>query len=220
MGNNGFGVFIDESANNTTGGSAAGQGNVISNNDRDGISVSNSPGNKVLGNRIGTDRSGTKGLGNVEEGVEIADSSASSVKSNTIAFNGKDGVSVAGGGGRLGIIVGANSILSNSIFSNGGLGINLINPNVAIPVGGSEGPTANDTGDSDTGPNGLQNKPVISSAKTVSGKTTIKGKLNSHSNETYTIQLFSNPSGTNEGKKRIGEKSITVLLPNHKHKGT
>jgi parallel beta-helix repeat protein len=208
MGNNGFGVSIEKSANNTIGGSAAGQSNVISNNDRDGVSVSSSTDNRVLGNRIGTDKSGTKGLGNVEEGVEITDSSENSVKCNTIAFNGKDGVSVAGGGVRSANIS-ANTISSNSIFSNGGLGINLINPNVAIPVGESEGPTPNDTGDGDTGPNGLQNKPVISSAKTISGLTTIKGKLNSHPNETYTIELFSNPSG-NEGKKLITHKSVTT----------
>jgi hypothetical protein len=99
------------------------------------------------------------------------------------------------------------------MFSNGGLGIDL--------VGGTEntaGVTANDGDnpstpqpdpDSDSGPNGLQNKPVLSSAKTVSGKTTIVGKLNSSPQQTYTIQFFSNPSG-NEGKKLIGQKSVTT----------
>jgi hypothetical protein len=41
--------------------------------------------------------------------------------------------------------------------------------------------------------------------KTSSTKTTIKGKLNSARNKTYTVQFFSNPTG-NEGKKLIGQK--------------
>jgi hypothetical protein len=45
-----------------------------------------------------------------------------------------------------------NTILSNAIFSNEGPGIDL----------DADGPTANDQGDVDTGPNGFQNKPGIS----------------------------------------------------------
>jgi hypothetical protein len=40
--------------------------------------------------------------------------------------------------------------------------------------------------------------------------TTIKGKLNSTPNKTFTVQFFSNPSGANEGKKFIGSKSVTT----------
>ena len=94
-----------------------------------------------------------------------------------------------------------NRILSNSIFSNGRLGIDL--------VGGTEnaaGVTANDSGDRDTGPNDLQNKPNITSAKTVRGKTTIQAKLNSTPNDIFFVQFFSNPSG-NEGQKFIGRRT-------------
>jgi large repetitive protein len=79
-------------------------------------------------------------------------------------------------------------------------------------VGGVEdaaGNTANDTGDGDEGANGLQNKPVITSAKNSSTKTTITGTLNGGREVTSLIQFFSNPSG-NEGKKFIGEKSVTT----------
>ncbi len=50
-------------------------------------------------------------------------------------------------------------ISGNAIYANGGIGINL--------VGGTEdaqGVTANDPGDGDTGPNYLQNYPVITSS--------------------------------------------------------
>jgi hypothetical protein len=81
-----------------------------------------------------------------------------------------------------------------------GLGIDLNN----------DGATANDSQDLDTGPNNLQNKPVISSAKTTGGTTTIKGKLNSTPGTTFKVQFFSNPSGTDEGKEFLGAKNVTT----------
>ena len=71
------------------------------------------------------------------------------------------------------------------------------------------GATANDPGDIDSGPNGLQNKPDFSSAKNSSTKTMITGTLNGGREATYLIQFFSNPSG-NEGKKFVGQKSVTT----------
>ena len=80
--------------------------------------------------------------------------------------------------------------LANSIFSNAGLGIDL---GAAEDAAAN---TANDPGDPDTGANSLQNKPVITSAKTTSSKTTINGKLNSPPNTGYHLQFFSNPPAT------------------------
>jgi hypothetical protein len=88
-------------------------------------------------------------------------------------------------------------ILSNSIFANGGLGIDL----------GSEGATPNDQGDPDLGANRLQNFPVRSSATTISGTTTIECTLNSRPLERYTIQFFSSPSG-DEGQTFIGSTTV------------
>ena len=59
----------------------------------------------------------------------------------------------------------------------------------------------------DSGANGLQNNPVITSAKTSSTKTTITGKLASTPNRGYAVEFYSNPSG-DEGKKFVGLKSI------------
>ena len=201
----GAAVSINNSSGNTVGGTTAGARNLISGNKSDGVAIfdSRSQDNEVLGNRIGTTANGTGALGNGGAGVFIQGSNNSvgngtAGGSNTIAFNGKDGVEVQFGTG--------NAISRNSIFSNVGLGIDL--------VGGVEdaaGRTANDLDDPDQGPNTLQNKPVLSSAKTVSGKTTIKGALNSgHQGFDYLIQFYSNPSGTDEGKKFIGQKIVTT----------
>ncbi len=56
--------------NNTIGGTVSGAGNVISGNKLDGVFIGGASGVQVLGNWIGTDSSGTKGLGN-SIGVEV-----------------------------------------------------------------------------------------------------------------------------------------------------
>ncbi len=119
--------------------------------------------NEVRGNLIGTQKDGLKHLGNGQEGVGVFE----------------DIPGTASG----------NSILSNTVFSNGSLGIDL----------GSNDPTANDPGDAGAGPNGLQNRPLLGSTKTVSGRT-IKGTLDSRAGATYTVLLLSNPSGTERAR--------------------
>jgi hypothetical protein len=196
-GNDGDGVSVSEGSDEVLiGGTTPAARNVISGNDERGVELRNATFTRVLGNRVGTTADGKGALGNGLAGVAILgseDSSSNNVLgdsfsrgSNTIAFNGGDGVSISSGTN--------NVIDGNSIFSNAGLGIDFAD----------DGATANDPGDADVGPNNLQNKPVLTAAKTVLGKTTIKGKLASHSDSGYEIQFFSNPSG-DEGKKFIGE---------------
>jgi hypothetical protein len=192
-GNDGDGVSVSEGSDEVViGGTTPASRNVISGNDERGVEIRNATFTRVLGNRIGTTASGGSALGNGLAGVAISGSGhvlgdSFAGGSNSIAFNGGDGVSISSG---------TNNIIDgNSIFSNAGLGIDLAD----------DGATANDPGDADVGPNNLQNKPVLTAAKTVSGKTTIEGRLSSRPDSAYTIQLYSNPSGTNEGKKFIGE---------------
>ena len=108
-------------------------------------------------------------MGNGSVGVQIQHSSNNGVggrddgKANTTAFNEGDGVAISSFNNT--IAETGNFILSNSIFSNEGLGIDL--------VGGDEdaqGRTANDLKDPDAGPNNLQNKPVIVSVDKVPGR--------------------------------------------------
>jgi CSLREA domain-containing protein len=206
LGNRFDGVKIESSSDTTIGGTTAASRNVISANGEDGLSLAPSNGARVLGNRIGTTASGTGALGNDGDGVFVGGSNnfigdpsvLTSKGANTIAFNAGEGVDVGGDAST------GNAIADNSIFSNGGLGIDLL--------GGLEnaaGVTANDPGDLDNGPNNLQNFPVLTSARTVSGKTTITGKLGSTTNSGHNIQFFSSPSG-NEGNKFLGEKSVTT----------
>jgi titin len=118
--------------------------------------------------------------------------------SNTIAFNDGNGVRVATFGGPP---TTGNRVRSNSIFSNDGLGIDL----------NGDGRTLNDPKDPDTGANNLQNFPVLTSATTTSsGATTIQGVLNSAPNRTFLVQFFANPSGENEGKKFIGQRTVST----------
>ena len=193
-GQNGVGIAFTAGNNNVIGGTSPAARNIISDNQLNGVEI-NSDNNVVAGNLIGTARDGTSPLGNSSSGVQIGSSAlsnvvggASSGPANTIAFNGSDGVFLYSGI--------SNSILSNSIFSNNGSGIYL-------------GAGANDPQDPDTGANNWQNKPNLTSATNSSG-TTIKGRLNSTPNATFTIEFFSNPAGTDEGKIFLGKKEVST----------
>jgi hypothetical protein len=106
-----------------------------------------------------------------------------------------------------------NRILSNSIYDNDRLGIDL-----SAATDPFNGVTANDNDvpvDGDIGPNNLQNKPQITSAKPTKVKTrkftTIRGTLNSTPGATFTIQLFRNLSGEDEGRTLLAHlPSITT----------
>jgi hypothetical protein len=144
---------------------------------------SGTTGNKIEGNFIGTTADGTGDLGNDGDGVLISTSGAldntvggtTRAAGNVISGNGGDGVSIVEGTG--------NSVLSNRIFSNTGLGIALF----------PDGATANDDDDPDTGANNLQNFPVITSviqSSQIFNPTKISGTLNSTPSTTNTTQTF------------------------------
>lgn len=187
--------------NNTIGGGTAGAGNVISANGGNGVEIDSRFSDNVLaGNLIGTDFNGTANLGNTGHGIFIA-SSRNAVGGaglqNTIAFNANNGITIFGGN---------NRISSNSIFSNGSLGIDLNN----------DGVTANDAGDSDTGPNNLQNFPVLTSATydPSSNSTVVQGTLNSAPGASFTIEFFASSIADQtlygEGQTFRGSTSVTT----------
>jgi len=206
------GINLGSSANTTIGGSTAGAGNVIA-TAGGGIDIFNSPTGLVIqGNKIGTDITGTVSLGNSFCGIHVSESASTTGgligglgagQGNTIAFSGTNGISIANGNTGW-------AILGNSIHDNTGLGITL---------GGRCGdltarPTPNDSCDSDTGPNNLQNYPVLTSVSSSGGITNITGTLNSAANTTYRVEFFGNdaidPTGFGEGKTFVGFANVNT----------
>lgn len=190
---------------NIIGGTVAGSGNVISGN---GVGIQfqafsgPGPGNVIQSNFIGVNAAGTGPLPNVLEGIAISGASNNTIggtqanTGNTIAFNGSSGVSISSGTG--------NVVRRNSIFSNNALGIDL----------GANGVTPNDVNDADTGPNQLQNFPVITTVLSSANSTTIQGTLNSIPNTTFEIDFYSNaavdPPGNGEGAQFFGTSSVNT----------
>jgi CSLREA domain-containing protein len=214
---NGNGVVIASGAfSNTIGGTDSGARNVISGNKNWGVVITNAnyvggPDlgattiNQVQGNYIGTAVNGTAALGNSNSGMLITTPASNNTiggtasgAGNIIAFNGGAGVRMDNTGGT------GNAFRRNSIHDNGGLGIDL----------GPAGVTANDVGDGDSGPNNLQNFPVLTSATSGGGNTTIMGTLNSTANTSFTLEFFANsaadPSCFGEGQTFIGSTNVTT----------
>lgn len=208
IGNGRHGIFSDAFPRNTIiGGTTPNARNLISGNSRDGLYLDAS-NNRVLGNFIGTQIDGISPLGNEGNGISLVSLTGNSLiggtatgEGNRIGFNGSAGIQVS--------VDTNNGILSNAIFSNDRLGIDLVGP-----ASNLAGTTANDEGDADTGSNNLQNFPVITSAISDGTSTTIFGTLNSTANTEFRLEFFASrtldPSGFGEGERFIGFATVTT----------
>jgi hypothetical protein len=104
LGNAKNGVEIRAAGPNLVGAVAPAPDNVISDNGADGILILGGTGaNRVRGNYLGTDVTGTRPLGNTGDGVEIAGSGANVIgvgapltPDNLISDNGNDGILIIG----------------------------------------------------------------------------------------------------------------------------
>jgi parallel beta-helix repeat protein len=201
-------ILLGGAANNQIG--VAGFGNVIG-GFLNGIAIrdAGSNFNKVQGNFIGTDLSGSINIGNIQEGVEVLFSANNNLigganlnEGNTI-FNNGNGVHA---GVSIEDTTTGNAILGNRISNSGAIGIQL--------GWASFAPLPNDVGDTDTGANGQQNYPVLVSAVSASGNTSIVGSLNSTANQTFRIEFFSSPTsdtlGFGEGKVFLDHVNVTT----------
>jgi hypothetical protein len=203
------GVVALDADNNQIGGTTPPSRNLISNGSF-GVQTAglSGTGNLIQGNFIGTDITGTAPLGN-GVGVLIFTSNntiggLNSGSGNLIAFNTFTGVVISGNNPA----ATGNAILGNSIFSNGGLGIDLgVPPN-------EDTITPNDPGDVDTGANNLQNFPDLSSAISANGSITIQGTLDSTASSNFRIEFFANnacdPTGNGEGQTFLGALPATT----------
>ncbi len=204
------GIEINESNNNTVGGSNPGEGNVIAGNTTNGILLTqDSTTNQILGNFVGVATNGTTAIANGTNGI-LADNVTNNTiggteagVGNTIAFNTGDGITVVND-----LSVG-NAVSGNNIFSNGqgddtAIGIDL----------GDDGVTVNDDLDADTGPNTLQNYPQLVFAEPVDNNTVVIGQFNSLPSTTYRLEFFSNvevdPVGNGQGQTFIGTTEVTT----------
>jgi uncharacterized protein (TIGR02145 family) len=120
-----------------------------------------------------------------------------SVKGLEISKFSRNGIQIISGYG--------NRIGTNSIYNNSGRGIDL----------GSDGVTVNDDGDGDTGPNNLQNYPVLDSVRFSNNTVTIAGMLKSEPDKEYWLEFYASKvadsSGYGEGQTFLG---ISLLSTN------
>jgi hypothetical protein len=164
-------------------------------------------GNLPLGNRIGTNAAGTLALGNAGHGVSITNipskiGGETFDDGNIIAHNGGNGVNIASIGDQT--VRPGSQVLNNLIYSNTGLGIDL----------GGDGVSANDLGDADTGPNNLQNYPVLTSASSNGSQTIVSGTINTTPDTEIEINFYSSPacspSNQAEGATPLGSIKVTT----------
>lgn len=158
--------------------------NVIAANSGDGIDTQG-VGTMVAGNTIGAGTDGSA-LGNHGNGVYYHGNAVGSVSAMfpQVGSNGPGIYNNAGAGVR--ITDAAIADVNTRITGNVGLGIDLA----------SAGPTANDAGDVDTGPNDGLNYPVITSAvaDAVLPSSRIQGTIHSKPNARVEVRLYLNES--------------------------
>ncbi len=194
-------VYIDDD-------SALVSGNLIAGNPCTGVYLdTHANDNRLENNRIGL-TAGGQPLGNTGSGVFIHGAYGTLVggedaaSANRIAYNAGDGVTVITS--TLNTENQANAIRRNLLYANSGLGIDL----------GDDGPTPNDAGDPDLGPNLWQNYPLIGSLAQNGGSIIVSGALNSAASQPYTLRFFASPScdpsGYGEGQAYLGSLAVTT----------
>jgi choice-of-anchor C domain-containing protein len=116
----GIGVYLSASGNQI-GGAATGEGNLVSGNPLDGVSIAGSSGNTVQGNRIGTNADGTAAVGNARRGVHVQGGSNNTIggsaasQGNLISGNGTSlsdeaHAAIVVNGAATGVVIAGNTV--------------------------------------------------------------------------------------------------------------
>jgi CSLREA domain-containing protein len=211
IGNGIDGIALDGAYSTTV------SGNVSSGNTGMGISLfSGSSGNSVQANTLGLGANGGalpnfEGIrvdgasGNVIGATTQGDGSIDPSEGNEVADNTRTGIAVYGAST-------GNWIRGNRVHDNGELGIDL-SLVTATAVQHADGVTPNDAGDVDTGPNNLQNFPVLAAATLHSSYTEITGSLQT-ADGSYRVDFYASAacdqSGNGEGARWIGWADVQV----------
>lgn len=187
------------------------RGNVVGGSPAGGVGMScpfaayPGAGNRVEANWIGTDPTGTADLGNGSGGIVVGQrhgtetiGGADATLGNVIAFNDGPGVFVRTS------VVGPVAVRHNTVCGNAGAGLDL------EPLGA----TPNDPGDADTGPNNLQNAPVVASA-TGDGAATLTVTYSvdtAPASAAYplTVDLYLADAGDTEPRTWIGQHTYAT----------
>jgi len=175
MGNALGGVFVENAPGNTVGGSVSGAGNLVSGNRSTGVQIfgGSSRGNLILGNLIGTDRTGTRPLGNAGDGIFLNSTPGNTVggplpsASNLVAANGRFGIELDGRG-TVGNRIEGNRVGGSTGLGNAMQGIYLVGaPNNT--VAGAHSPTAPNI----VAGNGIESLQVLAVRPLVQGRTVV-----------------------------------------------
>jgi uncharacterized repeat protein (TIGR01451 family)/CSLREA domain-containing protein len=189
-------------SNNRIGGTTPAQRNVISGLQSFPLQFADFYGlgagsNDVLGNYFGVAADGQTALPNGSAAVTVQSGNGNRIggtapgAGNLIAHNG-GGVNMRGGT--------HTAVRANRMFANFGIGIDL----------GVDGPTPNDPGDADTGVNGLQNAPVVTSVTGNASATTISGTLDSTPG-VYQIDLFTTSAAAGCAPPGVGQTYLGTV---------
>ncbi len=121
LGNEHDGISIDHSSGNNIGGTGAGEGNVISGNNKAGIRIIETPayGNVIQGNLVGVDAAGSDPLGNSLGGIIVFNA-----PDNTIGGTEAGARNVVSGNTDSGIIIQEAGATGNVVEGNL-IGVNL-----------------------------------------------------------------------------------------------
>ncbi|MHB8895934.1 MAG: right-handed parallel beta-helix repeat-containing protein, partial [Candidatus Geothermincolia bacterium] len=188
-------------SNNSIGGTREYEGNLISGAANRGIFFESGSGNLVYQNYIGTNAAGTGAIPN-GIGIEAAASGNATIvggeeenQQNTIAHNTGAGVRVPDAGMNV-------TIAANSIYANGGLGIDLDPPGPNVPQSNFPYPT---TGK----PNRNMHFPVIDKAEHAGNTLSFAGTATPSS----TVRVFFADGGSTaygEGRAYIGKTTASA----------
>jgi uncharacterized repeat protein (TIGR01451 family) len=194
LANGGHGLHISGGGTGTF--NATITNNTLSGNTQNGVWIANSRMINITNNRIGVDTAGNS-AGNNSFGIRILNSADITIGdgtapgSNIIANNGSDGLYVDGT---------TDAVISrNSLYNNGGLGIDLVSAAADV--------TLNDADDTDTGPNGGLNFPQFTRVVYSGSDLIIQGCAPTGS----TVELFeadvssTSSSGATAGDNRFGK---------------
>ena len=211
LGNSGNGIAITGGADNTIIG-GIGLGNTIVGSGLYGIHINgSSTGTALYGNYIGTNAAANLIGGNSRSGVFLESGVANTTvggttsgQENVISNNG-EGSTQYNAGVQLATSAGTgNLIVGNQIYSNSGIAIDL----------GATGPDAIDSLDSDSGPNNLQNYPVLTQVTTdQAGTVTVSGALQATASLTgIVLHFYATPAtanyGSRDAKRYLGSTTV------------